>query len=80
MKGTILGNYSKKIESLKNYTSKNFNRAKNEFIKIHQQIFANPRLIHNECYRVFAEPDFLEGLKNCKVPFDLYESFPIFGL
>ena len=56
-----------------------FKKAKLKFIEIYKNVKfnENPK---NSLEKLFAEKDFLDGLKNCLNPFDLVESFPLKGI
>lgn len=80
MVGTIVGNYQKKLNSLKNITPAEFQKMKNEFKKTYETIHLVPEQGQSSLYSLFAEASFLDGLNDCKNPFDLVENFPLSGV
>lgn len=80
MVGTIVGNYQKKLNSLKNITPAEFQKMKNEFKKTYESLHLVPEQGQNALYSLFAEASFLDGLNDCKNPFDLVENFPLSGV
>ena len=82
MVGTILGNYQKKINTLKNITPQEFSKMKQEFKKTYEnlQLETDPNSPLGSLYSIFSDPTFLEGLKNCNNSMDLIDNFPLSGV
>lgn len=82
MIGTIVGNYQKKLNALKNITPQHFSKLKQEFKKIYEQVKleedSDPQ--KGSLYSIFSDSTFMDGLKNCKNPIDLVENFPLSGV